>query len=57
MLATTLPDTGKASADLNTLDRVDAHHGRGNVGVETVIDGFAPADWHATGDYPYPGAD
>jgi hypothetical protein len=32
-------DTRKAGADLDTLDRVDAHHGVRDVGIKLVIQG------------------
>src|SRR5205085_1591129 len=40
----------EAGADLDTLHRVDAHHRRGNVGVEPAVNRLAPADGHAFGD-------
>jgi hypothetical protein len=47
MLAALLRDAGKAGADLDALDRVDAHHRVGDLGIETVIDRLAPARRHA----------
>jgi hypothetical protein len=49
MLAALLRDAGKTGADLDPLDRVDAHHRVGDLGVETVIDRLAPARRHAGG--------
>src|SRR5262249_3575228 len=36
-----------ADADLNGFDRVDAHHGCGQILVELAIDRRSPAGWHA----------
>jgi hypothetical protein len=47
MLAAALGHTGKAGANLHTLDGVDAHHGVGNVGIELVKQGLAQAHRHA----------
>src|SRR6185437_6561680 len=37
----------EARADLHTLDRVDAHHRLGEIGVELVVDGIAEAGGNA----------
>src|SRR5687767_8157357 len=40
---------GEAGADLDALDRVDAHHGRGEVGIELAVERRAEPDRHAGG--------
>ncbi len=44
------PRRGEAVADLDALDRVDAHHRGGQIGVELGIDRRAPACRDAGGD-------
>ncbi len=43
---------GEAGADLDALDRVDAHHRRGEIGVELVVDRLAQARRHAARPRP-----
>lgn len=52
MLTAPLGDAAESGADFHTLDRIDAHHGVGNVGVQPVEHGFTPADRHVFGHYP-----
>ncbi len=40
----------KPGADLDALDRVDAHHRRGEVGIELGVERRAPSGGHALGD-------
>ena len=47
MLGAFLRDRREACADFDALDGVDAHHRVRDIGVELVIDRFAPADRHA----------
>jgi hypothetical protein len=42
MLAAALADTAEAVADLDALDRVDAHQRRGEIAVELAVDRLAP---------------
>ncbi|TXH58149.1 MAG: chorismate synthase, partial [Burkholderiaceae bacterium] len=46
VLRAALRDAGEAGADLHALDRVDAHHRVGDVGIEPVIHRLAPAHRH-----------
>ena len=46
----------EAVADLHGLDRVDAHHGLGDVGVQAVEDRLAQARWRVDGHDIHPGA-
>ena len=41
-------DAGEAGADLHALDRVDAHHGVGDVGIQLVEQRLAQAHRHAS---------
>ena len=50
VLGATLGDGLETGADLDPLDRVDAHHRMRNVGVETIVYRLAPAHRHAAGD-------
>jgi hypothetical protein len=46
MRGAALRDAGKTGADLHALDRVDAHHGEGDVGVHLVEQRLAQAHGH-----------
>src|SRR5205823_2327744 len=50
VLAALLRDRAEAGADLDALHRVDAHHRRGDVGVQAPVYGFSPAHRHAFGN-------
>src|SRR6185295_1098625 len=56
MLATPLHDRTESGADLYALDRVDAHHRRGDVGVQPPVHGLAPAHRHFLRDYVHASA-
>ena len=51
VLAALLRHDREAGADLDALDRVDAHHRRGEFAVELAVDRLAPARRHAVGDH------
>ena len=51
MLAAALRHAAKAGADLDALDRVDAHHRVGDVGVELVVERLAQPDRHLPRDH------
>src|SRR5579872_3898109 len=50
MLGTTLFDAAESGADFHALDRIDAHHGAGQIGVETLEHRLAPSRRHSGGD-------
>ena len=50
MLGAFLRDGGKAGADFDALDRVDAHHRVRDIGIEPIVDRLAPADGNAGRD-------
>ena len=51
MLRAALRCACKAGTDFHTLDGVDPHHRRGEIGIETSVDGLSPADRDAGRDY------
>ena len=57
MLGALLRHASEAGTDLHTLDRVDAHHCRGQLGVELGVDRCAPAGRHVLGPGANQGAD
>ena len=56
MLRAALPRDQDSVADLDGLRRVDAHHGKGDVGIETVEHRLAESRGHATCAHGDPGA-
>ena len=47
----------EAGADLDALDRIDAHHRLGEIGIELVVDRLAEPGGHARGDHLDHGAE
>src|SRR3954469_16021706 len=57
MLTALLLRSGSSSSDLHSLDRVDAHQGMRDVGIQPVKHRLAEAGRHARGDHRDAGAD
>ena len=47
MFAATLRHRSDTGADFNRFDRIDAHHGMGDVGIEPIKNRFAQSRWQA----------
>ena len=50
MLRSALSDRGESGPNLHAFDRIDAHHGRRQIGIQLVIHGTAPTYRHMLRD-------
>ena len=50
---TALPDAGKATANLNTLNRINRHHGTGYGRVQFIENRFSNSRRHASRNHSY----